>query len=69
MIIGYCRVSTKIQLEGYGLEAQLEEIKSKYNDAIIYQEQYTGTKSDRPIFNRVMEELKEGDTLVVTKLD
>lgn len=69
MIIGYCRVSSKSQLEGYGLEAQMEEIKARYKDAKIYQEQYTGTKSDRPIFNEVLKELKEGDTLVVTKLD
>ena len=69
MIIGYCRVSSKMQLEGYGLEAQVEEIKGKYDNAIIYQEQYTGTKTDRPIFNKVIEELKEGDMLVVTKLD
>lgn len=69
MVVGYCRVSSKKQLEGYGLEAQIEEIKSKYENAIIYQEQYTGTKTDRPIFNEVLRELKEGDTLVVTKLD
>ena len=69
MVLGYCRVSSKKQLEGYGLEAQIEEIKSKYENAIIYQEQYTGTKTDRPIFNEVLRELKEGDTLVVTKLD
>lgn len=69
MVVGYCRVSSKKQLEGYGLEAQVEEIKSKYENAIIYQEQYTGTKTDRPIFNEVLKELKEGDTLVVTKLD
>ena len=69
MVVGYCRVSSKKQLEGYGLEAQIEEIKSKYENAIIYQEQYTGTKTDRPIFNEVLRDLKEGDTLVVTKLD
>lgn len=69
MVLGYCRVSSKKQLEGYGLEAQIEEIKSKYENAIIYQEQYTGTKTDRPIFNEVLNELKKGDTLVVTKLD
>ncbi len=69
MVLGYCRVSSKKQLEGYGLEAQIEEIKSKYENAIIYQEQYTGTKTDRPIFNEVLRELKEGDILVVTKLD
>ena len=69
MVVGYCRVSSKKQLEGYGLEAQIEEIKSKYENAIIYQEQYTGTKTDRPVFNKVLNELKKGDTLVVTKLD
>lgn len=69
MIIGYCRVSSKSQLEGYGLEAQVEEIKSKYKEAIIHQEQYTGTKTDRPVFNKLIEDLKYGDTLVVTKLD
>ena len=69
MVVGYCRVSSKKQLEGYGLEAQIEEIKSKYENAIIYQEQYTGTKTDRPVFNEVLNELKKGDTLVVTKLD
>ena len=69
MVVGYCRASSKKQLEGYGLEAQIEEIKSKYENAIIYQEQYTGTKTDRPIFNEVLNELKKGDTLVVTKLD
>ena len=69
MIVGYCRVSSKMQLEGYGLEAQVEEINSKYSDVLIYQEQYTGMKADRPLFNKIMEELKEGDTLVVTKLD
>ena len=33
------------------------------------QEQYTETKTDRPVFNEVLNELKKGDTLVVTKLD
>ena len=69
MVIGYARVSSKTQLEGYGLEAQVNEIRAKYNNAKIYQEQYTGTKSDRPVFNEVLGELKEGDILVVSKLD
>lgn len=66
---GYCRVSTKGQLEGNGLESQEQEILNKYRDARIIKEQYTGTKLDRPIFNELIESLEEGDTLVVTKLD
>ena len=69
MIKGYCRVSTKGQLEGHGLEVQEHEILEKYSNAEIIKEAFTGTKSDRPILNNLLKELKEGDTLVVTKLD
>lgn len=69
MIKGYCRVSTKGQLEGNGLEAQEKEILDKYSNAEIVKEAFTGTKTDRPMFNKLIEELQEGDTLVVTKLD
>ena len=69
-IVGYARVSTKLQAkEGNSLEQQKEEILNKYNTAKIYTESYTGTKTDRPIFNKIIEELQNGDTLVVTKLD
>ena len=69
MIYGYARVSTKTQLEGNGLQAQIQEIESKYEGVKIVEEQFTGTKSDRPVLNNILEVLKEGDTLVVTKLD
>ncbi len=69
MIYGYARVSTRGQLDGNGLESQKIEILSKYSNAEIYMESYTGTKTDRPVFTKVIEKLKEGDTLVVTKLD
>lgn len=69
MIYGYTRVSTKTQLEGNGLKVQTKEILEKYEGAKILEEQFTGTKSDRPIFNKLIEELQEGDVLVVTKLD
>lgn len=69
-IIGYCRVSTKLQArEGNSLEQQKEEIIDKYSNAEIYQESYTGTKTDRPVFNDIVSKLTKGDMLVVTKLD
>ncbi|MDB8545797.1 recombinase family protein [Turicibacter sanguinis] len=69
MIYGYCRVSSKGQLDGNSLEGQKEEILNKYSNAIIYQEQFTGKTTDRPIFNDLIQKLQKGDTLVVTKLD
>ena len=70
MIIGYARVSTKGQLkEGYSLEVQQQEILSKYENARIELEQFTGTTTGRPIFNKLIGELNQGDTLVVSKLD
>ena len=69
MIYGYTRVSTKKQLDGYGLDVQKKEILEKYPTAIIYEEQYTGAKLDRPIFTNLLSLLKENDILVVSKLD
>ena len=68
-VIGYARVSSQSQLDGYGLEAQRNEILNRYPDAIIYEEQYTAKTSDRPIFNKVFDLLESDDTLVVCKLD
>ncbi|WP_341483879.1 recombinase family protein [Clostridium perfringens] len=42
---------------------------NRYDNAEIFEESYTGTKTDRPILNKVLEQLQEGDTLVVAKLD
>lgn len=69
MIYGYCRVSTKGQLDGNSLEDQSEKILKEYPDAKIIQEAYTGKTTDRPVFNRLIESFLEGDKLVVTKLD
>lgn len=71
MIYGYIRVSTVKQAnEGNSLEGQekalLENGVLKDN---IYKDAYTGTKADRPKFQEILSILKEGDTLVVTKLD
>lgn len=64
MKYGYARVSTFHQ----DLEAQLQTLK-KEGCEIIYSDKFTGTKTDRPEFNKLLKALKEGDTLVVTKLD
>lgn len=70
MIYGYCRVSTKGQAkDGNSLQAQEQEILSRYNEAQIYKEAYTGTTTDRPVFNDVIQKMKEKDMLVVNKLD
>lgn len=66
---GYCRVSTRGQLEGNGLESQEQEILSKYPNAKIIKEQYTGAKLDRPVFNKLLKDLQEQDTIIVTRLD
>lgn len=61
---GYARVSTVAQ----DLEGQLQALQ-KENCDVIYSEKFTGTNTDRPKLNEVLEILEEGDTLVVTKLD
>lgn len=68
-IIGYCRISTKKQISGNGLQAQKNEILEKYKNAEIFEEQYSGKTKERPIFQKILKELKENDILVVNKLD
>ena len=71
MIYGYARVSTKAQAkDGNSLEAQEKELRS-YGAQEIYSDSFTGTKADRPQLNELLapDKLKEGDTLIVTKLD
>lgn len=69
MIYGYVRVSTKNQIDNNSFQQQQREINNIYPGAIIYQEQFTRSVMDRPIFNNIIQELKENDILVVTKLD
>ena len=68
-IYGYCRVSTRSQMDGNSLEAQKEQILRDYPSAIIVEEQISGAKAVRPKFDELIQTLKEGDMLVVTKLD
>ena len=63
-VYGYARVSTK----GQDLEAQIQALEGEKVD-VIYQEKFTGTKKERPEFTKLLEVLKKGDKIVVTKLD
>ena len=69
MIYGYARVSTYGQdKNGNSLEAQEKALKAAGADK-IYIDSITGTKMDRPQFEKLLAELKKGDTFLVTKLD
>ena len=69
MIYGYARVSTKGQAkDGNSLEAQ-EKALSESGANEIYVDAFTGTKTDRPEFDKLMNKIQKGDTLIVTKLD
>ena len=69
MIYGYARVSTVGQArEGNSLEDQRAKLVEA-GATKVYVDSFTGTKIDRPEFDKLKAVLKEGDTVVVTKLD
>ncbi len=69
MIYGYARVSTKGQArDGNSLEAQSHALMEA-GATKIYSDSFTGTKIDRPEFDKLKTKLLPGDTLITTKLD
>lgn len=69
MIYGYARVSTKGQAkDGNSLEAQEKALRESGANE-IYVDAFTGTKTDRPEFDKLLNKIQKGDTLIVTKLD
>ena len=69
MIYGYARVSTATQgRDGNSLEDQVAALE-RYGCQEIVKEAFTGKTMDRPKFLSLLEVLREGDTLVVCKLD
>ena len=56
----YCRVSTQHQK----LARQITNITAIYPRVTVIREFYTGTKQDRPNWNRLMSIIKKGDTIV-----
>ena len=64
-IVGYARVSSS----GQSLEVQLDKLASA-GCTRIYQEKVSGKSSaNRPQFKACMDYLREGDRLVITRLD
>jgi DNA invertase Pin-like site-specific DNA recombinase len=69
MIYGYARVSTSGQdLYGTSLEDQVDVLKSNGAEE-IYADAYTGSSMKRPNFDKLLGVIKDGDTLIVTKMD
>lgn len=59
-IYGYARISTMKQR----IARQIDNIKREYPTATIITEEYTGTTTDRPNLNKLLKNIKAGDTIV-----
>ena len=59
-IYGYCRISTARQ----NIERQERNIKDYDNTAVILKEAYTGTDMERPIFTKLLKQVRKGDTII-----
>lgn len=69
MIYGYARVSTKgQQRDGNSLEEQEKQLRAN-GASVIYVDAYTGTKLKRPEFQKLLDVVQPGDTIIATKLD
>jgi DNA invertase Pin-like site-specific DNA recombinase len=64
MIVGYARVSTQDQ----NLQMQIDALE-KHGCIEIFEEKISGTKRDRPALTEMLKMLREGDRVVVYKLD
>jgi len=62
--IGYGRIST-VDQNAFSQEDALREAGVDQ----IFIDTFTGTKSSRPELNRMKEQLRNGDTIVITRLD
>ncbi len=64
MIFGYARVSTKDQ----NLDAQIDALKAAGCER-IFQEKESGTKDNRPEREKLLSQLRPGDTVIIYKFD
>lgn len=69
MIYGYARVSSRGQyIDGTSIDEQMRVLKENGAMQLFY-DTYTGTKMSRPEFDKMMDAVQSGDTIIVTKLD
>ena len=61
---GYARVSTG----GQSLDSQIERLQAEGVEA-LYREKVSGARSDRVQLNKLLADVEEGDTVLVTRLD
>lgn len=64
MKYGYARVSTQAQ----DLSNQVETLEAQNCDK-IYKEKFTGTTTNRPVFDKLLNKVTKGDEIVIVKLD
>ena len=64
MIFGYARVSTAYQ----NLDAQIDALKEVGAEKIFI-EKLTGKSRQRPGLEKLLEQLRKGDVIIVTKYD
>lgn len=65
MLVGYARVSTSDQ----NLDRQIDQlIAAGVDKRNLYTEKITGTKSNRPELDRMIDELQPNDTIIITDL-
>ena len=65
-VYGYARVSTR----GQDLHDQIEQLRNAgVKPENIFAEKFTGTKMKRPQFDKLLQVVKQGDTITATKLD
>ena len=65
----YVRASTKDQDAERALAHLIDFSKAYANSYEAYVENYSGTKLDRPILSRLLEEAQQGDILLVESVD
>lgn len=64
MILGYARVSTEEQ----HLDAQMTALEATGAER-IFAEKISGSRRERPELERLLDQLRPGDVVVVTKYD
>lgn len=68
MKIGYVRVSTAVQVDGYSLDEQKAKLRAEGCEK-IFEDVMSGAKKDRPGLKNMLDAVRAGDVVMVVKLD